>query len=373
MKKLILIISLIVLYATSSKAQVTQNINNMAFSLPANALKMANASLPASIEVQQSFVKLPYTYKINEVYIGFTDLKKAKNNRDSLELYKANQNYRMINELKFAGIYNSKIETINNNDVYFEYTFCKGIGDYKRNIGEYFIMVYNYKIKKMFTGRVAFENQSNYAEATKILYDFLNTVSFPAFVNTEQSATYKKIFCSFPNGIGSSVVNTVAAGKFTSRISQADADAQALEEAILRAPYNAEFSGICTYKNTAKSGLFTKTGCITPTTGTSVTYTVAAGAYTSTISPSDADTQAQADVSANGQNYANANGTCVFKSKALTNVSFRRNNCISPKVGSYVAYSAAAGAFTSTVSQADADAKAQNAGQVNANARGTCN
>ena len=41
-----------------------------------------------------------------------------------------------------------------------------------------------------------------------------------------------------------------------------------------------------------------------------MTYNVAAGAYTSTISQADADAKAQADVTANGQTYANTNGTC---------------------------------------------------------------
>ena len=371
MKNTLLITSLVFLFTTLGCAQISHKVENTTFILPTNAIKIAKESLAYS-RVQQNFVDLPHIYKINEVYIGFTSLKATSKDRATLELVKQNNDYDQANEFKSSDIYTSKIETINNNDVYLQYFFTENLGDYKQNIGDYFVMVYNYKIKKMFMVTVAFENQSNYAEATKILYDFLNTVSFPAYVNTEQSATYQKKFCSYPNGIGSFVVNTVEAGKFTSRISQDDADAQAFEDAILRAPHNAEMFGTCTYSNTAKSGIFTKY-CNNGSIGSSVTYTVAAGRYTSTISPSDADTLAQADVTANGQNYANANGTCVFKSTALTNVSFRRNNCISPKVGSYVAYSALAGAFTSTVSQADADAKAQAAGQANANTKGTCN
>ena len=42
-----------------------------------------------------------------------------------------------------------------------------------------------------------------------------------------------------------------------------------------------------------------------------MTYNVAAGLYSSTISQVEADNQAQADVNANGQNYANANGSCT--------------------------------------------------------------
>lgn len=44
--------------------------------------------------------------------------------------------------------------------------------------------------------------------------------------------------------------------------------------------------------------------------GDQVTYTVAAGVYTSNVSQVDADSKAQADIDANGQNYANANGGC---------------------------------------------------------------
>lgn len=370
MKKLILIIGLVVLYATSGKAQVTHTINNMTFSLPANAVKIANTSLAPYSEVQQKFVYLPHTYKINEVYLGFTDLKKAKNNRDSLEVYKANQDYDMSHDLKIDGIYNSKIEAINGNDVYFEYMFSDGIGDYERSIGQYFIMVYNYDIKKMFVGTVAFENQSNYDEATKILYDFLNSVSFPAYVNTEQSATFTRIHCSYSGGIGNPLVSKVEAGKFTSRISQADADAQALESVNRNGQFYADTGGTCTYSNTTKSGVFTKTGCIAPRTGSSVTYIVNPGTYTSTDSPFDADAKAQADVDANGQKFANDNGFCVFKSAAV-NRSFRKV-CTSPKVGTLVPFSAAAGAFTSILSQADADSLAQKAGQDNANLKGTC-
>jgi hypothetical protein len=62
----------------------------------------------------------------------------------------------------------------------------------------------------------------------------------------------------------------------------------------------------------------------------------------------------------------------LYKSKALSNVGFRKNSCIAPKVGSYVFYSAVAGAFTSYTSQADADASASRAGQAYANANGSC-
>jgi hypothetical protein len=63
------------------------------------------------------------------------------------------------------------------------------------------------------------------------------------------------------------------------------------------------------YSNVAASANFTRNNC-TVGTGSTVTYTVNAGTYTSQISQANADAQAQANISANGQNYANANGVC---------------------------------------------------------------
>jgi YD repeat-containing protein len=64
------------------------------------------------------------------------------------------------------------------------------------------------------------------------------------------------------------------------------------------------------YYNAAASQSFTRNNCQSGYTGSTVTYTVPAGTYTSTISQADADAKAQADIAANGQAYANANGTC---------------------------------------------------------------
>lgn len=66
---------------------------------------------------------------------------------------------------------------------------------------------------------------------------------------------------------------------------------------------------VFTYKSALKSGTFTRNNC-TSGTGSTVTYTVPLGAYSSIISQADADLQALNDVNANGQNYANLNGAC---------------------------------------------------------------
>jgi len=73
--------------------------------------------------------------------------------------------------------------------------------------------------------------------------------------------------------------------------------------------YHYNYKGVV-YQNIAKSQNFIRNDCAINKTGSSITYSVAAGAYTSTISQSDADAMAQMDINTNGQNYANTHGTC---------------------------------------------------------------
>jgi hypothetical protein len=190
------------------------------------------------------------------------------------------------------------------------------------------------------------------------------------FTNTAKSDSFT-IICA-AGGSGGTFLYTVNAGKYTSILSQADADAKAQDDIATNGTKLANAKGNCTFANTAKSASFTRNNCTAGSTGGALVYTVAAGKYTSTLSQADADAQAQADIATNGPKRANALCSCVFYSKALTNVGFRKNNCRAPKVGSIVYYSVAAGKFSSTVSQAAADAQAQKAGQANANTKGTC-
>jgi hypothetical protein len=130
-----------------------------------------------------------------------------------------------------------------------------------------------------------------------------------------------------------------------------------------------------TYYSVAKSGNFTRNNCANGGTGGTVTYTVAAGTYSSSTSQAAADALAQNDVNTNGQAYANANATCTFYNTTVNNY-FTRNNCGSGYIGSSVFYQIAANTYSSTVSQAAANQLAFDAlntnGQANANTNGTC-
>jgi hypothetical protein len=78
-----------------------------------------------------------------------------------------------------------------------------------------------------------------------------------------------------------------------------------------------EFSCPVIYFNTLQSGSFQKV-CPTGSTGNSVTYSIPAGDFSSTIRQSDADAKAAAKVTANGQNNANTLGVCTLDSTAPT-------------------------------------------------------
>jgi YD repeat-containing protein len=72
------------------------------------------------------------------------------------------------------------------------------------------------------------------------------------------------------------------------------------------------------YSNSLKYQTFSRNNCGSGYLGHPVTYTVPAGQYHSFISQADADQQAQNDINNNGQNFANANGSCEQASIYMT-------------------------------------------------------
>ena len=133
----------------------------------------------------------------------------------------------------------------------------------------------------------------------------------PVYTNTVYTRTFTRNNCAAGYAPGD-VVYTVPAGKYSSVISQADADQLAANEANLNGQTNANTLGTCSliYNSAAKSGDYTRNNCPVGFNGTTVTYSVPAGRYTSIISQADADQKAINDVTTNGQNYANTNGLC---------------------------------------------------------------
>lgn len=129
------------------------------------------------------------------------------------------------------------------------------------------------------------------------------------------------------------------------------------------------------YYNTEARQVFTRNNCAAGLSGSSVEYIVIARKYYSLVSQAQADNQALNDINTNGQAYANQTGACVYYNVVKSGI-FTRNNCTSGWTGSAVTYTVPARKHSSIISQADADAKAQNDvntnGQQYANINGTC-
>ncbi|TDX08378.1 DUF5977 domain-containing protein [Flavobacterium sp. S87F.05.LMB.W.Kidney.N] len=203
---------------------------------------------------------------------------------------------------------------------------------------------------------------------------YANANGYCTFYSAVQNGSFTKNNCS-AGGVGSSVAYSQSAGALTSTTSQADADALGYSKFITDGQNYANANGYCTYYSAAQSGSFTKNNCASGGIGSSVSYSQSAGVVTSTSSQAEADALGYSKFISDGQIYANANGYCTYYSIARSNF-FVKNNCPPGGYGAMVTYNQAAGAVTSTISQADADAlglaKFNTDGQFNANVNGYC-
>lgn len=200
--------------------------------------------------------------------------------------------------------------------------------------------------------------------------------------NKRQSALFTKEGCNPETEKGEELEYVVEAGKYTSIISQSDADDKAMKDIEQNGQNWVNEHGRCItilWYNVKKSKSFRKNDCDPDTEeGSLVTMTIEAGQFSSTISQEDADRKAEAELDAKGQDYANYHGTCNTikwyndrKSKM-----FQKTDCEVTEVGSMVEYVVEAGRFSSSVSKEDANQKALDAleaeGPGYANEHGTC-
>ena len=200
--------------------------------------------------------------------------------------------------------------------------------------------------------------------------------------NKRQSALFTKEGCNPETEKGEELEYVVEAGKYTSIISQSDADDKAMKDIEQNGQNWVNEHGRCItilWYNVKKSKSFRKNDCDPDTEeGSLVTMTIEAGQFSSSISQEDADRKAEAELNAKGQDYANSHGTCNTikwyndrKSKM-----FQKTDCEVTEVGSMVEYVVEASRFSSSVSKEDANQKALDAleaeGPGYANEHGTC-
>lgn len=200
--------------------------------------------------------------------------------------------------------------------------------------------------------------------------------------NKRRSVLFTKEGCNPETEKGEELEYVVEAGKYTSIISQSDADDKAMRDIEQNGQNWVNEHGRCItilWYNVKKSKSFRKNDCDPDTEeGSLVTVTIEAGQFSSSISQEDADRRAEAELNAKGQDYANSYGTCNTikwyndrKSKM-----FQKTDCEVTEVGSMVEYVVEAGRFSSSVSKEDANQKALDAleaeGPGYANEHGTC-
>jgi hypothetical protein len=214
------------------------------------------------------------------------------------------------------------------------------------------------------------------AKATKDITDsaqfYANANGLCVFFSIADSAYYVKAGCS--TGIPDTVKFKATAGRDSSLISQADANAKAHAYVTANGQTYANTNGGCTFWNLAHTQEYTK-ACATGMHGTTRSYTIAANKLSSRVSQIDAENKAIAEMNILGQAQANDNGICEYWNAALS-PSIQKSCRSFQGIGTYVTYNVPAGTYKSTVSQAETDTLAQRDvrlnGQTYANANGTC-
>jgi hypothetical protein len=200
-------------------------------------------------------------------------------------------------------------------------------------------------------------NQKAKAQAQTQAEQMLNCIGNVAqFTNDAQSATAA---CQGEEGApppdGSPVTKTVPAGTVTSTVSKTDANQQALA----LAQQQAAAALVCTFWNRAKS--YTAT-CPQGQSGTPVTKQVAAHTFNSSISQSDADQQALQSATNAAIAAIVCSGGGAFHN--TSQVATKTGQCPIRPFGTTVFGAAtvriSAGAFSSNISQADANQQALN-------------
>ena len=160
-------------------------------------------------------------------------------------------------------------------------------------------------------------------------YNYSNTPPPPpVYYSAGAQRTFYRDDCG-PDSLGSAVTYTVNPHKYTSLISQDDADNQASIDVKVNGQAYADSLGTCHiivyYSNDADS-TFTHQPCGPDSTGSPVTYTLYYGAYTSTISQAVADSLARDDISRNGQAHADSAGSCNPNNPVIRYISFSLSN-----------------------------------------------
>lgn len=191
----------------------------------------------------------------------------------------------------------------------------------------------------------------------------ISSLNSGTFYNEQQSYTAN---CP-PGRTGASVTSTVPAGRVVSSLSVADANAQALAQATSDAQSklscSTDSSLFLNAQQTYTANCPAASGATPAAVGNTVTVTIPAGSFQSTVS------QALADAAAlfSAQEQANAQLSCTYYNAPQTVTA----DCPSGSTGTQTSATVAAGQYTDTTQQG-ADAKAYADAQSQAQAALSC-
>ncbi len=172
MKKHITLLILLLLITSCSINKKSLSIGEFKFKLPKKAVAIKPEDLDANSQINQKKIPTKYIYKIDDIYLGINDPYKGEIKKDFIKDQKKGWDY-TFKDFEFieSHQYQSSITKINNNETFIMYKYYK-------NIGQYSFSMINKDNTQILGGTIVFENQTNYAEATKILNDFLKSVKF---------------------------------------------------------------------------------------------------------------------------------------------------------------------------------------------------
>ncbi|WP_447642431.1 MULTISPECIES: DUF5977 domain-containing protein [Chitinophagaceae] len=257
-------------------------------------------------------------------------------------------------------------------------------------------------------GRVACMKDQEHNIVKTFGYNYVTAGGNTAtYLSAAKAATFTVNSCAGGSLVGDAVVYTVPAGRYSSTLSQADADQLAQFDLSANGQAYANANGTCRAQvTTSNIGLQggAVPGVLTFIGSNNSTYTIGgSGSGNTLMLPADTyalafntpGTNAMIDVNGLSQKVVNmpsggqvplgsysvngpflVSGTTSYYSNTARSQAFVRNDCASGLVGTSVTYSVPAGTYFSSVSQADADQQALDAvtanGQAYANATGTC-
>ncbi|WP_218377131.1 DUF5977 domain-containing protein [Chitinophaga sp. sic0106] len=139
-------------------------------------------------------------------------------------------------------------------------------------------------------------------------------LSCPLYWNTEQIGSFQRSNCT-DGGVGFFVKDTIAANTFSSYISVADANNQAIEQLAINGQARADATGKCQYFSDERSGSFLRTTCPGELVALPTPFSIPAGSDSSEISKEAANELADLRLQTEGQAYADEIGRCKVYAK----------------------------------------------------------